>query len=135
MKRGQSLRIKLAREMHNHCCIGRGVLEQDKREQLDRFRRREAASVQCASHDLRDTTTADWRRGTLAKRGEPRLRPGPDRTRSPLRAGARPRPVRQHPCPELKAWFDGLRSGKGSCCSDADDSALSDTDWDAPWSG
>ncbi|MGY3409138.1 hypothetical protein ACVWZV_005251 [Bradyrhizobium sp. GM5.1] len=36
---------------------------------------------------------------------------------------------------ELKAWFDGLRSGKGPCCSDADGSALSDTDWDAPWTG
>lgn len=32
---------------------------------------------------------------------------------------------------ELKAWFDGLRSGKGPCCSDADGSALSDTDWDS----
>jgi hypothetical protein len=33
--------------------------------------------------------------------------------------------------PDLKAWFDGLRSGKGPCCSDADGSALSDTDWDS----
>ena len=32
---------------------------------------------------------------------------------------------------ELKAWFDGLRSGKGPCCSDADGSALSDTDWES----
>jgi hypothetical protein len=32
---------------------------------------------------------------------------------------------------ELKAWFDGLRSGKGPCCSDADGSALSDSDWDS----
>jgi hypothetical protein len=30
--------------------------------------------------------------------------------------------------PEMKAWFDGLKSGKGPCCSDADGSALSDTD-------
>lgn len=30
----------------------------------------------------------------------------------------------------LKEWFDGLRSGKGPCCSDADGSALSDVDWD-----
>jgi hypothetical protein len=29
----------------------------------------------------------------------------------------------------LKAWFDGLRSGKGPCCADADGSALSDADW------
>jgi hypothetical protein len=32
--------------------------------------------------------------------------------------------------PELKAWFDGLRSGKGPCCSDADGSAISDSDWE-----
>jgi hypothetical protein len=32
---------------------------------------------------------------------------------------------------ELKAWFDGLRSGKGSCCSDADGSAISDSDWES----
>ncbi len=31
----------------------------------------------------------------------------------------------------LKGWFDGLRSGKGPCCSDADGSALSDVDWEA----
>jgi hypothetical protein len=30
----------------------------------------------------------------------------------------------------LKPWFDSLRSGKGPCCSDADGTALSDTDWD-----
>lgn len=30
----------------------------------------------------------------------------------------------------LKEWFDGLRSGKGPCCSDADGSAVSDVDWD-----
>lgn len=32
---------------------------------------------------------------------------------------------------ELKAWLDGLRSGKGPCCSDADGSAISDSDWDS----
>lgn len=30
----------------------------------------------------------------------------------------------------LKPWFDGLRSGKGPCCSDADGSAVSDVDWE-----
>lgn len=30
----------------------------------------------------------------------------------------------------LKSWFDGLRSGRGPCCSDADGTALSDVDWD-----
>ena len=32
---------------------------------------------------------------------------------------------------ELKAWFDGLRSGKGPCCSDADGSVISDSDWES----
>ncbi len=32
---------------------------------------------------------------------------------------------------DLKAWFDGLRSAKGPCCSDADGSALSDSDWES----
>jgi hypothetical protein len=31
----------------------------------------------------------------------------------------------------LKSWFDGLKSGKGPCCSDADGTALSDVDWEA----
>lgn len=30
----------------------------------------------------------------------------------------------------LKPWFDQLKSGKGLCCSDADGSALSDSDWE-----
>ncbi len=33
--------------------------------------------------------------------------------------------------PEMKAWFDQLRSGKGPCCSDADGTAISDTDWES----
>ena len=32
--------------------------------------------------------------------------------------------------PELHKWFEGLRSGKGPCCSDADGYALSDVDWE-----
>ena len=32
--------------------------------------------------------------------------------------------------PELHQWFEGLRSGKGPCCSDADGSAVSDVDWE-----
>jgi hypothetical protein len=31
--------------------------------------------------------------------------------------------------PELKAWFESLKSGKGLCCSDADGTAVSDVDW------
>ncbi len=33
--------------------------------------------------------------------------------------------------PELKAWFNGLKSGKGPCCSDADGTAVSDVDWES----
>lgn len=29
----------------------------------------------------------------------------------------------------LHDWFEGLRSGKGPCCSDADGTAVSDPDW------
>jgi hypothetical protein len=32
--------------------------------------------------------------------------------------------------PELHQWFEGLRSGKGPCCSDADGTAVSDVDWE-----
>jgi hypothetical protein len=32
--------------------------------------------------------------------------------------------------PELHQWFEGLRSGKGPCCSDADGAAVSDVDWE-----
>lgn len=31
----------------------------------------------------------------------------------------------------LKQWFDGLKSGKGPCCSDADGYAVSDPDWES----
>jgi len=30
----------------------------------------------------------------------------------------------------LKPWFDGLKSGRGPCCSDADGLVVSDPDWD-----
>jgi len=33
--------------------------------------------------------------------------------------------------PELRAWLNGLKSGKGPCCSDADGSAVSDVDWES----
>src|SRR5690242_12194904 len=33
--------------------------------------------------------------------------------------------------PELKAWFDGLKSGRGPCCSDADGTVISDADWES----
>jgi hypothetical protein len=31
----------------------------------------------------------------------------------------------------LKSWFDGLRSGKGPCCSDADGTAVAGVDWES----
>ena len=33
-----------------------------------------------------------------------------------------------HSRPELNSWFEGLKSGKGPCCSGADGTALSDAD-------
>ena len=45
-------------------------------------------------------------------------------------AAARDRGQYAGTSPEMKAWFDGLRSGKGPCCSDADGSAVSDVDWE-----
>jgi hypothetical protein len=34
--------------------------------------------------------------------------------------------------PEMKAWFDSLKSDKGfRCCSDADGTAVSDVDWES----
>jgi hypothetical protein len=31
----------------------------------------------------------------------------------------------------LKPWFDNLKSARGSCCSDADGTVVSDPDWDS----
>jgi len=34
--------------------------------------------------------------------------------------------------PEMKAWFESLKNGKGFlCCSDADGTAVSDVDWES----
>jgi hypothetical protein len=33
--------------------------------------------------------------------------------------------------PEMKKWFDDLKSEIGSCCADADGTALSDVDWES----
>jgi hypothetical protein len=45
-------------------------------------------------------------------------------------AQARDRGQYANSAPEMKAWFDSLRSRKGPCCSDADGSAVSDVDWE-----
>jgi hypothetical protein len=44
---------------------------------------------------------------------------------------ARDRGQSANATPELKAWFEGLKSGKGPCCSDADGTAVSDVDWES----
>lgn len=36
-----------------------------------------------------------------------------------------------HARPDLNSWFDGLKSGMGPCCSNADGTALADVDWEA----
>jgi hypothetical protein len=36
---------------------------------------------------------------------------------------------------KLKAWFDGLASGKGLCCSFADGVSVQDVDWDTTKDG
>lgn len=33
--------------------------------------------------------------------------------------------------PELDTWFNGLRSGKGPCCSNSDATVLTEIDWKA----
>jgi hypothetical protein len=48
---------------------------------------------------------------------------------SPLAAAARDLEGRYVNSP-LHSWFEGLHSGKGLCCSDADGTALSDVDWE-----
>lgn len=32
--------------------------------------------------------------------------------------------------PDLNQWFEGLKSDKGPCCSDADGALVKDADWD-----
>jgi len=36
-----------------------------------------------------------------------------------------------HSRPDLNAWFDSLKSGKGPCCSVADGTAIADADWES----
>ncbi len=46
-------------------------------------------------------------------------------------ASARDRGQFANANPELKAWFESLKSSKGPCCSDADGTAVSDVDWES----
>ena len=77
-------------------------------------------------HDLRNTTAPAARGAGEACVSH--LCRWPDRARCPLGHARDRRPFANSP---LKAWFDSLRSGKGPCCSDADGSAVSDTDWES----
>lgn len=36
-----------------------------------------------------------------------------------------------HKRPDLDGWFNGLKSGKGACCSNADGNILTDNDWES----
>jgi hypothetical protein len=44
-------------------------------------------------------------------------------------ASARDRGQFNNTDPLLKSWFEGLRSGKGPCCADADGTTVADPDW------
>ena len=37
--------------------------------------------------------------------------------------------------PEMREWFQSLKSGRGPCCADADGSTLKDNDWEATKDG
>jgi hypothetical protein len=77
--------------------------------------------------------------------GNPNISQPARRLKTPLRTGfaalmlalasqlghARDRGQFANSTPELKAWFEGLKSGKGPCCSDADGTAVSDVDWES----
>lgn len=41
-----------------------------------------------------------------------------------------PATAHDHTRPDLDAWFSGLASGKGMCCSFTDGVAVMDVDWD-----
>lgn len=47
-----------------------------------------------------------------------------------VRSDARDRGQYANSDPAIKQWFETLHSENGPCCSDADGSALSDTDWE-----
>lgn len=36
---------------------------------------------------------------------------------------------------DMKTWFDGLKSGQGPCCSDADGNVIQDVDWESNGTG
>jgi hypothetical protein len=112
----------LAREMHSGCYTGRWVLEQG---QVSNWINCGGATPHRQNEDHRDLN---------------RRRAG--RLQAPLKIGlavllelashhgyAHDRGQFANVNPELKTWFESLKSGKGPCCSDADGTAISDADW------
>jgi len=98
---------------------------------------------QCSdAYPRKDFKTKDVKTGNL-KTKELKVRAN-GRLRAPLRIScatflmvlaspigyARDRGQFANSTPEMRAWFEGLRSAKGPCCSDADGSAVSDVDWE-----
>jgi len=89
-------------------------------------------------HEPRQADRADFRDACSRRKEAGRWKPPIQITGAALLialaappALARDRGQYAHSSPEMKAWFDGLRSGKGPCCSDADGSAVSDVDWES----
>ena len=86
----------------------------------------------CTDQDDREINDPDISR--LARRLKPPLRIGCAVLMLALASHlghARDRGQFANSTPELKAWFEGLKSGKGPCCSDADGTAVSDVDWES----
>jgi len=48
----------------------------------------------------------------------------------PIAVHARDRGQFKDTTPEMRQWFENLRSGKGPCCADADGTVITDNDWD-----
>jgi hypothetical protein len=133
---------ELAREMHACHCTGR-VLERATRERPGRFRRQCAVFLYRRWGKQRSGTrkSGTQRSGKQTAGHSPFRRAG--RRKAPLTLGlaaallalashfghARDRGQYANATPELKAWFEGLKSGKGPCCSDSDGTAVSDVDW------
>jgi hypothetical protein len=84
----------------------------------------------CSHHDglsYKDRRRRAWRWSGAAVLATAAL----SLTALPQSVAARDRGQYAATSPELKSWFDSLRSGKGPCCSDADGSAVSDVDWES----
>jgi hypothetical protein len=109
--------------MHNHCCTGRRVLEQGQ------VRNWINSGGQVPRRPTIDNEgLSGWRTGRL--KGPPTIALAAMLLGLASHPGhARDRGQFGNVNPELKAWFESLKSGKGPCCSDADGTAISEADW------